>query len=68
MRILISGAGVAGLGTAIDLGADGHDITIVERAHHLRVNVPTAVKVTRWTAELRSDLISLIMLPHNAIP
>jgi 2-polyprenyl-6-methoxyphenol hydroxylase-like FAD-dependent oxidoreductase len=38
MRILISGAGVAGLSTAIDLGADGHDITIVERAHHLRVN------------------------------
>jgi 2-polyprenyl-6-methoxyphenol hydroxylase-like FAD-dependent oxidoreductase len=38
MRILISGAGVAGLSTAIDLGADGHDVTIVERAHHLRVN------------------------------
>lgn len=38
MRILISGAGVAGLSTAIDLGADGHDITLVERAHHLRVN------------------------------
>jgi 2-polyprenyl-6-methoxyphenol hydroxylase-like FAD-dependent oxidoreductase len=38
MRILISGAGVAGLSTAIDLGADGHDITLVERARHLRVN------------------------------
>ena len=38
MRILISGGGVAGRSTAIDLGADGHDITIVERAHHLRVN------------------------------
>jgi 2-polyprenyl-6-methoxyphenol hydroxylase-like FAD-dependent oxidoreductase len=38
MRILISGAGVAGLSAAINLGADGHDITIVERADHLRVN------------------------------
>jgi 2-polyprenyl-6-methoxyphenol hydroxylase-like FAD-dependent oxidoreductase len=38
MRILISGGGIAGLSTAITLGADGHDITIVERANHLRVN------------------------------
>jgi 2-polyprenyl-6-methoxyphenol hydroxylase-like FAD-dependent oxidoreductase len=36
MRILISGAGIAGLSTAITLGADGHDITVVERAEHLR--------------------------------
>lgn len=35
MRILISGAGVAGLSTAINLGVDGHDVTIVERADHL---------------------------------
>src|ERR1700722_6712600 len=38
MRILVSGAGVAGLSVAINLGADGHDVTIVERADHLRVN------------------------------
>lgn len=38
MRILVSGAGVAGLSVAINLGADGHDVTIVERANHLRVN------------------------------
>ncbi|OBG96525.1 monooxygenase [Mycobacterium sp. E3251] len=38
MRILVSGAGIAGLSVAIDLGADGHDVTIVERANHLRVN------------------------------
>jgi 2-polyprenyl-6-methoxyphenol hydroxylase-like FAD-dependent oxidoreductase len=38
MRILVSGAGVAGLSTAINFGADGHDVTIVERADHLRVN------------------------------
>lgn len=38
MRILVSGAGIAGLSAAIDLGADGHDVTVVERANHLRVN------------------------------
>lgn len=38
MRILVSGAGIAGLSAAINLGADGHDVTLVERANHLRVN------------------------------
>ena len=38
MRILVSGAGMAGLSAGITLGADGHDVTIVERANHLRVN------------------------------
>ena len=37
-RILISGAGVAGLSAGIDLAAAGQDVTIVERATHLRVN------------------------------
>lgn len=38
MRILVSGGGVAGLSAGIDLGIDGHDVTIVERSNHLRVN------------------------------
>ncbi|BBY66412.1 FAD-dependent monooxygenase [Mycolicibacterium helvum] len=38
MRILVSGAGMAGLSTGITLGAAGHDVAIVERANHLRVN------------------------------
>ncbi|WP_031465678.1 FAD-dependent monooxygenase [Sciscionella sediminilitoris] len=38
MRILVSGAGVAGLSAAIDLGRAGNEVTIVERANHLRVN------------------------------
>lgn len=38
MKILVSGAGIAGLSAAINLGADGHEVTIVERANHLRVN------------------------------
>ncbi|MEE6176078.1 FAD-dependent monooxygenase [Mycobacterium sp. 050134] len=40
MRILVSGAGVAGLSTAVNLGGDGHDVTIVERADHLGANAP----------------------------
>jgi 2-polyprenyl-6-methoxyphenol hydroxylase-like FAD-dependent oxidoreductase len=38
MRILVSGAGMAGLAAGVNLGNAGHDVTIVERAHHLRVN------------------------------
>lgn len=38
MRILVSGAGMAGLSAGVTLGAAGHDVTIVERAQHLRVN------------------------------
>lgn len=36
MRILVSGAGMAGLSAAISLGAIGHDVTLVEHANHLR--------------------------------
>ncbi|TQR81335.1 monooxygenase, partial [Mycobacterium hodleri] len=38
MHILISGAGVAGLCAGIDLTTLGHDVTIIERAKHLRTN------------------------------
>lgn len=38
MRILVSGAGVAGLSVGIDLARVGHEVEIVERANHLRVN------------------------------
>jgi 2-polyprenyl-6-methoxyphenol hydroxylase-like FAD-dependent oxidoreductase len=38
MRILVSGAGMAGLSCGITLGATGHDVTVIERAGHLRVN------------------------------
>lgn len=37
MRILISGAGVAGLAAAHTLSNSGHDITIIERADHPRI-------------------------------
>jgi 2-polyprenyl-6-methoxyphenol hydroxylase-like FAD-dependent oxidoreductase len=38
MHILISGAGMAGLALALALGTRGHQVTVVERASHLRVN------------------------------
>ncbi|MEU5927215.1 FAD-dependent monooxygenase [Streptomyces antimycoticus] len=38
MRILVSGAGAAGLSAGIDLARVGHEVEIVERANHLRVN------------------------------
>jgi 2-polyprenyl-6-methoxyphenol hydroxylase-like FAD-dependent oxidoreductase len=37
MDILVSGAGVAGLATALNLGRQGHRITVVERAPHFRL-------------------------------
>ena len=37
MKILVSGAGVAGLACALDLGTRGHDVTVVEYARHLRL-------------------------------
>ncbi|WP_328604066.1 FAD-dependent monooxygenase [Amycolatopsis sp. NBC_00345] len=38
MKILISGAGTAGLCAGINLARAGHTVEIVERANHLRVN------------------------------
>ncbi|MFP5022549.1 FAD-dependent monooxygenase [Pseudonocardia phyllosphaerae] len=38
MRILVSGAGIAGLAAGIDLARAGHDVEVVERAAHLRTN------------------------------
>jgi 2-polyprenyl-6-methoxyphenol hydroxylase-like FAD-dependent oxidoreductase len=37
VKILVSGAGIAGLACALDLGTRGHDVTVVEYARELRV-------------------------------
>jgi 2-polyprenyl-6-methoxyphenol hydroxylase-like FAD-dependent oxidoreductase len=37
VKILVSGAGIAGLACALDLGTRGHDVTVVEYARHLRI-------------------------------
>ncbi|MEV6279708.1 FAD-dependent oxidoreductase [Nocardia sp. NPDC051832] len=36
MKILVSGAGIAGLASALELGRRGHDVTVVEAARQLR--------------------------------
>jgi 2-polyprenyl-6-methoxyphenol hydroxylase-like FAD-dependent oxidoreductase len=38
MNILVSGAGVAGLAQALNLGSRGHRVTVIERGGHFRVN------------------------------
>ncbi|WP_019971401.1 FAD-dependent monooxygenase [Mycobacterium sp. 141] len=38
MKVLVVGAGVAGLGVGLNLGRSGHDVMIIERANHLRTN------------------------------
>ncbi|MGH8965709.1 MAG: NAD-binding protein, partial [Actinomycetes bacterium] len=38
MRILVSGAGTAGLSAGIDLARVGHEVEVVERTDHPRVN------------------------------
>jgi 2-polyprenyl-6-methoxyphenol hydroxylase-like FAD-dependent oxidoreductase len=37
VKILVSGAGIAGLACALELDTRGHDVTVVEYARHLRV-------------------------------
>ncbi|MGV9798192.1 FAD-dependent monooxygenase [Mycobacterium sp. NPDC003449] len=37
MHVLISGAGIAGLTCAIELGTRGHDVTVVEYGRHFRL-------------------------------
>jgi 2-polyprenyl-6-methoxyphenol hydroxylase-like FAD-dependent oxidoreductase len=52
VKILVSGAGIAGLACALDLGARGHDVTVVENARHLR---------TRGTPiDVRGDAIEIV--------
>ncbi|SOD63433.1 2-polyprenyl-6-methoxyphenol hydroxylase [Streptomyces zhaozhouensis] len=52
MKILVSGAGVAGLACARELGTRGHDITVVEHAPRLRV--------TGTPIDIRGDAIEAV--------
>ncbi|GAA3819796.1 FAD-dependent urate hydroxylase HpxO [Sphaerisporangium flaviroseum] len=46
MRVLVIGAGVGGLAVARALGADGHEVTVFERAPGLRT---TGAALTLWS-------------------
>lgn len=52
MKILVSGAGIAGLATARELGSRGHDVTVVESARHLRT--------TGTPIDIRGDAIETV--------
>ncbi|MGP4111088.1 FAD-dependent monooxygenase [Streptomyces sp. 4N509B] len=52
MKILVSGAGIAGLACARELGTRGHDVTVVERAGRLRV--------TGTPIDIRGDAIEVV--------
>ncbi|PRC46121.1 monooxygenase, partial [Mycobacterium sp. ITM-2017-0098] len=51
MNILISGAGVAGLAGALELGTRGHEVTVVEYADHIRL--------TGTPIDVRGDAITI---------
>ena len=51
MNILVSGAGIAGLACALELGTRGHDITVVEYARDLRL--------TGTPIDIRGDAIEV---------
>ncbi|MFE9722267.1 FAD-dependent monooxygenase [Streptomyces sp. NPDC005794] len=52
MNILVSGAGIAGLACAHELGTRGHDVTVVEYARHLRL--------TGTPIDIRGDAIETV--------
>lgn len=52
MKILVSGAGIAGLACARELGTRGHDVTVVECARHLRL--------TGTPIDIRGDAIEAV--------
>lgn len=52
MNILVSGAGIAGLACALELGTRGHDVIVVEYARHLRL--------TGTPIDIRGDAIESV--------
>lgn len=74
MRILVSGAGIAGLAAGINLGAFGHDVTIVEHADHLRTSGSPidirgdAIDITRRMGIYREiDKRRIVMSEHSRL-
>jgi 2-polyprenyl-6-methoxyphenol hydroxylase-like FAD-dependent oxidoreductase len=61
VKILVSGAGVAGLACALELGARGHDVTVVEYAGHLRLKgTPIDIRGDAIEAADRMGLLAKI--------
>jgi 2-polyprenyl-6-methoxyphenol hydroxylase-like FAD-dependent oxidoreductase len=63
MKILMIGGGICGLGTALMLGRDGHDVTVLERDEaSLPASGPAA-----WDTWERSG-VAQFRQPHNLMP
>ncbi len=61
MNILVSGAGIAGLACALELGTRGHNITVVEYARHLRLTgTPIDIRGDAIEAADRMGLLAKI--------
>lgn len=61
MNVLVSGAGIAGLACALELGTRGHDVTLVECARHLRLKgTPIDIRGDAIEAADRMGLLTKI--------
>ncbi|MGP5080070.1 FAD-dependent oxidoreductase [Brachybacterium alimentarium] len=68
MRTLISGAGFAGLSTAITLARSGHDVTIVERAPYIRATgAPLDIRGEAIAAAEAMGILSAVMSSRAAL-
>jgi 2-polyprenyl-6-methoxyphenol hydroxylase-like FAD-dependent oxidoreductase len=63
MTVLIIGAGICGLGTALLLARDGHDVTVLEADDDPRPDSPQAA----WTQWARKG-VAQFRQPHNFMP
>ncbi|MFS8202268.1 FAD-dependent monooxygenase [Streptomyces sp. CWNU-52B] len=66
MKILVSGAGMAGLACGMDLTETGHDVTVIERAHHLRTN-GSPVDIRGQALDVARDMGILQQLDDNRV-
>jgi 2-polyprenyl-6-methoxyphenol hydroxylase-like FAD-dependent oxidoreductase len=62
-KVLIIGAGICGLGAAILLARDGHDVTVIERDDH---PIPLSA-IDAWESWQRKG-VAQFRQPHNFMP
>ena len=63
MKVLVIGGGICGLGTALLLARDGHDVTVLERDNDPCPDSPTAA----WDTWQRKG-VAQFRQPHNFMP
>ena len=63
MKVLVIGGGICGLGTALLLARDGHEVTVLERDRDPRPDSPTVA----WDTWTRKG-VAQFRQPHNFMP